>query len=190
MQHWLWESRWGCAILEYLGAWEDQKIAFDSGSSAPALCVQKCRHAAVLHPFLAGLLQTTNPVCLSSWMISVSCPDGNTVIQACSWILCCTKPWNDKWSFQEQVQCKSRAATERFVFPCLIALVPYDAFCSPPLLCAVKKWLILSIWSDSCSPPNPQQREAVIFISLSIRIAWRGKKGGLKYKHRKQTTYI
>lgn len=82
-------------------------------ASDPALCVQNYRHAAVLsHPFLPGLLQTINPVvagvCLSSWMISVSCPDGNAVIQACSWILCYTKSWNDNWSFQKQVQCKSR----------------------------------------------------------------------------------
>lgn len=49
-------------------------------------------------------------------------------------------------------------------------------FLPSPTMCSGKKWLILSIWTDSCSPPNPQEREAVIFISLPIRIAWGGKK--------------
>lgn len=93
-----------------------------------------------------GLLQTINPVVfgvrLSSWMVSVSCPDGNTVIQACSWILCCTKSWNDKWSFQKQVQCKSRAATEHFVYTLFSCLTAHRGlwcfFFSSPIMCSEK----------------------------------------------------
>lgn len=97
-------------------------------------------------PLLTWHTESNTPcsagIWFTSYMNSVSCPDGNTMIQACSWILCYTKSWNNKLSSQKQVQCHSRAATEHAVymlFPCLITRCGLRCFFLPsPIMCSEK----------------------------------------------------
>lgn len=142
----------GTKIFRYSGAREDQKIALDSRTSDLILRFQKYGYTVVLKcPFSGKPIPTwpteNNIPCnagirFTSLTISVSCPDGNTRIQACSWILWYIKSWNDKLSFQKQAQCNSRATMEHFVymlFPCLIAHCGLWCFFFPSLIMCSEK---------------------------------------------------